>query len=67
MIIDCGTCVARHTTACDDCIVAALCDDGVLELDRSEQSAIEAMGEAGLVSPIRLVRQAPDRRASGSG
>ena len=67
MIIDCGTCVARHTTACDDCIVAVLCDDGRLELDANERSAITAMGDAGLISPIRLVGiDPPERQATGS-
>lgn len=67
MIIDCGTCVARRTTACDDCIVAVLCDDGgVLELDRDERTAIDAMSDAGLVAPIRLMRRDGDvHRASG--
>ena len=68
MIIDCGTCVARHTTACDDCIVAAICDeDGVVELDREERSAIASMSDVGLIAPIRLIRVDGDRghRASG--
>lgn len=68
MILDCGTCVARHTTACDDCIVAVLCgEDGVLELDRDERSAIDAMSDAGLVAPIRLLPTVTpdDERASG--
>lgn len=68
MIIDCGTCVARHTTACDDCIVSVLCgDDGIVELDRHERSAIDSMSEAGLIAPIRLVPadDGRERRASG--
>ena len=69
MIIECATCVARHTTACDDCIVAVLCsDDGTVELDHEERSAIDAMSSAGLISPIRLVvgpNDARDRSASG--
>lgn len=71
MRIDCHTCVARHTTACDDCIVAVLCDeDRTMELDRDEWSAIETMSDAGLISPIRLVTPADrepreEGRASG--
>ena len=63
MIIDCDLCIARHTDACEDCIVSALCGQGgVLELDEEERAAIDAMSDAGLVAPIRLV--VDDRRAS---
>ena len=65
MIIDCSTCVARSTPACDDCIVSAMCGPGgVLELDAEEQAAIESMSDIGLVKPIRLETMR-DRRASG--
>lgn len=65
MIIDCATCCVRHTVACEDCIVTALCGrDGRLELDDEERSAIDAMSSVGLVSPIRLV---PIERSSGRG
>ena len=64
MIIDCDLCVARHTDACEDCIVTALCGPGgVLELADDERAAIDAMSDAGLVAPIRLVID-DDRRAS---
>ena len=69
MLIDCGTCVARETTACDDCIVTALCgDEKVVELADDERAAIDAMSSAGLISPIRLIRRPRDdgHRASGS-
>ncbi|MGI9666626.1 MAG: hypothetical protein ACR2N2_05925 [Acidimicrobiia bacterium] len=67
MIIDCGTCVARHTDACDDCIVNALCGPmRVLELDEEERSAIDAMSELGLVRPIRLVVEDERRRSTGA-
>lgn len=71
MRIDCDTCVARHTTACDDCIVAVLCGEGrTVDLDRDEWAAIETMSDAGLIPPIRLVpprhpRDDVDERASG--
>ncbi len=67
MIIDCGSCVARHTTACRDCLVTALLGDtGVIELGDDEHAAIDAMASAGLIAPIRLVIdvRAP-REASG--
>ena len=60
MIIDCDTCVAAATDACADCIVTVLCEPGgVLELGPDEKSAIDAMSDAGLVAPIRLIRH-PD-------
>lgn len=66
MIIECATCAARHTTACDDCIVSVLCgDDGTLEIDGAERAAIDAMSDAGLIAPIRLVMLDDNERASG--
>ena len=67
MIIDCSTCVARHTTACDDCIVTALADDGIIDLGNDERAAIDAMSAAGLVSPLRLVASDAEERRSASG
>ncbi len=66
MIIDCGSCVARHTTACRDCLVTALLGDtGVIELGDDEHAAIDAMATAGLIAPIRLVVAESPREASG--
>jgi pyrimidine operon attenuation protein/uracil phosphoribosyltransferase len=70
MIIDCDACVAQHTPACQDCIVTALCDDrSVLELAKDERAAIDAMSDAGLIAPIRLVVDRGDRSdvAHGGG
>lgn len=55
--IDCGTCAVRGP-ACGDCMVTALLgvDDGVVELDSDEVSALKAMTEQGLLPPLRLVR-----------
>lgn len=62
MIIDCGSCIARDTDACDDCVVTALCGpSGILELAEAERAAIEAMSSVGLISPVRLVM--PDEAA----
>lgn len=55
MIIDCSTCAMQHTSACDDCIVTALLDDGPLSLDAGESAALHNLADAGLVAPIRLV------------
>ena len=55
--IDCGTCAVRGP-ACGDCMVTALlgADDGVVELDSDEVSALRAMTAQGLLPPLRLVR-----------
>ena len=67
MIIDCDRCVMVQTSACEDCIVTALCaPGGVLELDDDERAAIDAMSDAGLVSPIRLIVSDDRRASSGS-
>jgi len=67
MIIDCDTCLVAETDACTDCIVTALCAPGaVLELGSDERAAIDAMGEIGLVSPIRLVADDDQRRRTAS-
>lgn len=66
MIIECASCIAHDTTACDDCIVTALTTDGIIELATEERAAIEAMSDVGLVSPLRIVASTDDRhRASG--
>ena len=67
MIIECATCIARHTTACGDCIVTVLADDGVLDLGTDERAAIDAMSAVGLVSPLRLVSSEADKRRRASG
>ena len=61
--IDCGTCAVRGP-ACGDCMVTALLgpdellgpQQGVMELEGDEVSALRAMSEAGLLPPLRLVR-----------
>jgi hypothetical protein len=68
MIIDCEDCVAQHTAVCRDCIVTALCGDRtVLELGRDEHAAIDAMSDAGLIAPIRLVVDRNHGRHRGRG
>lgn len=74
LVIDCATCVARHSEVCDDCVVTYLCsaddadgDDGdqghgghngAIVLDLNEIRALKALGDAGLVPTLR-------HRASG--
>ena len=62
--IDCGTCAARGL-ACDDCVVSVLLgkpDSGV-DLDSSDQAALAALAESGLVPPLRLIPGARPARA----
>lgn len=53
--IDCATCVARATDACDDCLVTAVLGShpGRLELDATERAAVVELQVAGLVPLVR--------------
>ena len=54
MIIDCDSCVVRGL-ACGDCVVSVLLGaPPSVELDVSEQRAIDALGRAGIVPRLRL-------------
>jgi hypothetical protein len=56
--IDCDECVMQGTSACTDCIVPVLLDlapQAPIQLGEDEQTALEHLAEAGLVSPLRLV------------
>lgn len=55
MIIDCDSCEVRGL-ACDDCVVTVLLGPTRLEVDESEQAALEALAGSGLVPPLRLVQ-----------
>lgn len=61
MLIDCTTCVARDTTACDDCIVTALLDRpaGAVVFDAAEERALRVLNAAGLAPGSRYA--APSR------
>lgn len=55
MLIDCDTCVVRGK-GCQDCVInVLLAMPGPVELDDAEQNALDALAEAGLVPPLRLV------------
>jgi hypothetical protein len=56
MLIDCETCTAP-AHACADCVMTVLLQQPPVpvELDESEEAAIGALAEAGLVPPLRLV------------
>ena len=54
MIIDCDSCMVRGL-ACGDCVVSVLLGAPPnVELDASEQRAIDALGRAGIVPRLRL-------------
>jgi hypothetical protein len=61
MLIDCDTCLARESDACDDCVVSVLFSAEPLEVDGDEQAALARLAEAGLVPRLRLLP--PARRA----
>jgi hypothetical protein len=61
MLIDCDTCLARDSEACDDCLVSVLFSPHPLEVDGDEQEALNLLAEAGLVPRLRLLP--PTRRA----
>lgn len=65
VIIDCDSCEARGL-ACSDCVVSVLLGPPT-RLDGDQREAIEALSEAGMVPPLRLVlgRNSPD--SSGYG
>ncbi len=53
MIIDCDSCQMRGL-ACSDCVVSVLLAP-TPRLDGDQRDAIDALAEAGLVPPLRLV------------
>ncbi|OLR95145.1 hypothetical protein [Actinokineospora bangkokensis] len=55
MIIDCDSCEVRGD-ACTECVVSVLLGaPPTVELDSSEQRAIDALADAGMVPRLRLV------------
>ena len=54
--VDCETCAARGP-ACQDCVISVLLgasSQGV-DLDPTEQAALSALADSGLVPPLRLI------------
>jgi hypothetical protein len=56
LLIDCATCVVRHTDACTDCVVTFLCarepgDAVVIEVE--ELRALRMLRDAGLAPGLR--------------
>jgi len=55
MLVDCDSCEVRGR-ACQDCVVSVLLGSPPsIELDSSEQRAIDVLAGAGLVPKLRLV------------
>ncbi len=61
MLIDCDACTARGP-ACGDCVVTVLLravpavqDDGGVDIDGAERTALAVLAGSGLVPPLRLV------------
>jgi len=55
MLIDCEQCAMRDTSACDDCVVTFLLDEGPVEIDDTEAAALANLAGEGLVPRLRLV------------
>jgi hypothetical protein len=56
IVIDCGTCCARGTAACADCVVTYVCEhepDDALVIDVAEYRALKLLNDAGLVPKLR--------------
>jgi len=69
VLIDCDSCSVRGL-ACADCVVTVLlgAPPAGVELDPTEQAAISALAQHGLVPPLRLVTNpSPPTSASGPG
>jgi hypothetical protein len=67
LTISCDTCVARHSSACEDCVVTFFCGpEPDLELDESEAEAVAALAAAGLVPDLRYRERAGGPRPGAS-
>lgn len=56
LTISCDDCSGRGTQACDDCVVAFLCDrppSGAVIIDVAEARAVRMLGRHGLTPPLR--------------
>jgi len=59
-VIECETCVARETAACEDCVVTFLCSrepDEAVVIDVDEVRALRLLHEAGMVPKLRHRRR----------
>ncbi len=62
MIIDCDTCSGQGVH-CHDCVISVLlhAPPQRVQLDSAEQIALVRLADAGLVPPLRLVPDTPER------
>jgi hypothetical protein len=61
MVIDCDTCAVRGL-ACSDCVVSVLLGaPPTIELDGTQQAALNVLADAGMVPKLRLVPGGADR------
>lgn len=59
MVVDCDSCEVRGL-ACQDCVISVLLGSPPnVELDSSEQRAINVLADAGLVPKLRLIPVGP--------
>ena len=55
-VIDCDTCPAHHSEACDDCVVTYVCNQtpgDALLVDFGDLRALHMLSEGGLVPRLR--------------
>jgi hypothetical protein len=68
MIVDCDRCEVRGV-ACQDCVITVLLGalPGGVELDGTEQLALDTLAEAGVVPPLQLVDRDGDDQTARTG
>jgi hypothetical protein len=56
MLIDCGDCTMKQTSACDDCVVTYLLDrpPGAVVFDVAEERALRVLHDSGLAPANRF-------------
>jgi hypothetical protein len=60
LVINCDECAMQYTTACDDCVVTALCDRTARQavvFDPDEAQVVQLLSTAGLVPALRHRRR----------
>lgn len=56
LVVNCETCVMRHSDACDDCLVTFMCGDATettVVFNLEEQRAVHLLAKAGMVPTLR--------------
>jgi hypothetical protein len=68
MIVDCDRCEVRGV-ACQDCVITVLLGalPGGVELDGTEQLALDTLAEAGMVPHLQLVDRDGDDQSTPAG